>query len=297
MSGVVNLAPELRGKNFEIGALVKLEVMLEGQHGVADEKWKVVTPPGLNFVSTGSLSVASTPVEVLPSEGNTTKLSLTAVVTQPGPVAVGTFFVQRENGEAIEVSGGSLEAQVDAPPPPRGGQEQEDKPVWILPPVAFGGWNTLLLAVIFALILAALGAFGYWIWRRIQRSRLVKRDHREEALAALQDLQKYSRSKAGIQQEEWKKFSFELAGTLRRYADRNFGVQSFDRTDRELLSELRGNTRAARHVPTLAKILETIDAVRYGRQELNVSVVGELLLDSRRFIKDSFVAPLEEGKK
>jgi hypothetical protein len=295
LSGVVALAPEFRSKPLAVGELVRLEVLLEGKHGVDGEKWKIVPPDGSGnpaWVASGALTLKTSGISTLPSEGDTTKLALTALVHQPGDLATAAFSLEKENGDRVEVAASSLDTQLAVPQALEKGKE----PPWILPPVAFGGWNYLLLALIAAVFLSALGALCWWLWRRYGRPMKRKLDHQETAMLALQGLQKYGRSAAGIKQEEWKKFSFELAGTLRRYADANFGINSLDMTDREFLAALGDTAAGPEHLPALAKILETIDAVRYGTKELNTSVVGELLLDSRRYIKNTFVAPAE-GKK
>lgn len=297
MSGVVALAPEFRAKPLGVGDLVRLEILLEGKHGVEGEHWKIVPPAGggdLAWVVSGSFTLRAKGLSTLPADGDATKISLPALVHQPGALATGGFSLEMENGDRFEVGASSLNTQVTAPAE----QAPDKQPPWILPPVAFGGWNTILITLLAALVIAVLGSLIYWIWRRFGRPLIKKLDHQERALQSLQGLQKYARSATGIKQEEWKRFSFELASTLRRYADENFGVRSLDLTDREFLAALREGPRGADQLETLAKILATIDAVRYGTQELNTSVVGELLLDSRRYIKQTFVAPdAEKGKK
>ncbi|RZA02605.1 MAG: hypothetical protein EOP11_16605, partial [Proteobacteria bacterium] len=235
MSAVASLAPEFRDRPLNVGDLVRLDILLETKAGSDGEKWTIAYPEGTPppaWLSFGSLTLKVEPIKILPSEGDTRKLEVVALVNQPGPIALERFELARENGEKIEVPAATLEGQVPAPQ----ASEEDAKLPWILPPVAFGGWNYFVIALIAAVIVAALGSAGWWAWRRWGRPLRKKLDHQEAALASLQRLQRYGRSKAGIRQEEWKLFSFELAATLRRYADTNFKIKSSDMTDREFLA-------------------------------------------------------------
>jgi hypothetical protein len=98
-----------------------------------------------------------------------------------------------------------------------------------------------------------------------------------------------------MKQEEWKKFSFELAGIVRKYSDENFHIDSSDMTDREFLAELRLQSKARSHVDSLARVLSTIDEVRYGKKALEVTHVPDLLLETRKFVENTFQGP--EGEK
>jgi len=293
LSSSVALAPEFRNKTIAVGEIVRLEVMLEGKHGVEGEAWKIVPPAGAGdpaWVASGAFTLQAKNLKTLPSEGDTTKLALNALVHQPGALNTAAFTLEKENGDRLEVAPANLDVQVGAP-----AAAAENTP-WILPPVAFGGWNVLVIALLGALLVGALAAGGWWLWRRYAQKKNRKLDHQETALLALQNLQKYGRSGTAIRQEEWKKFSFELAAALRRYADANFGVESLDLTDREFLEALKETPKGPEQLETLAKILSTIDAVRYGTKDLSTSVVGELLQDSRRYIKNTFNGPAEGAK-
>ena len=105
------------------------------------------------------------------------------------------------------------------------------------------------------------------------------------------------RSKQPLPLEEWKKFSFELAGVLRRYSDENFKMDSGDMTDREFLHELGTHSGAAPYVHLLATILGTITEVRYGRKALDASLIPGLLLDSKKFVESTTTQVSEEEAK
>jgi hypothetical protein len=145
-------------------------------------------------------------------------------------------------------------------------------------------------------LLVAIGLFflGRWIYRRLLKTKII--DYRSRTIAALQNLQKYSRGKGPLKQEEWKKFSFELAGIMRKYCDENFHFDSSDLTDREFLRELRFHATNEQAVDSLAKILSTIDEVRYGKKELDLQVIPQLLLESRKFVDQTFKKDTGEKK-
>jgi hypothetical protein len=281
MNGFVSLSPEFRGRPLQLGDLVELQILLD--EASEDGSWRI---DGEGWIPSGSLTLDSRSLRELPSEGNTTKLALDAMVHQPGPVVSGEFFLLHSpTGKKAKVVTGELRAETaqlaEAPPPP-----------WTLPPVPFGGWNLFLLALLLLVIALALAAAVRKFLRRMPGRR--QRDHRESALQALQGLQKFARAKRAMKQEEWKKFSFELAGILRKYSDENFQIDSSDMTDREFLSELRLRPGGGAMVDTIASILSTIDEVRYGKKDLDVTMVPGLLLESRKFVEQTFRPPEKE---
>jgi hypothetical protein len=152
--------------------------------------------------------------------------------------------------------------------------------------VPFGGWNYLLLVLLGLILAAGLGLLARKILRRAAQKR--KKNHRDRALAELQSLQKFARSGKGMQQEEWKKFSFALAGVVRKYSDENFRMDSSDMTDREFLAALGQQPRARGQVDSVKSVLGTINEVRYGKKALDATVVPSLLLEARKFVETTY---------
>ena len=291
MTGTASLAPEFRQNSPVLGDLVKIEVLIDGK--LEAKQWKIRGDKA--WITSGSLTLDANHITALPSEGDTTKLSLNGLVVEPGMLKVMPFTLVADGGDAAnqeqEVGVADLGVTVAAPQ-----KEQKELP-WILPPVPFGGWNYYLIGGIALVILLVVGFLVRKALLRFTRKFTRKLTYQEEAMASLAELQRFSRTKQGIKGPEWKRFSFSLASTLRRYSDQNYGISSLDLTDREFIARLREKPEAQSRVPALAKILETIDAVRYGQRELDSAVVPELLGEAEKFVKESYIAPAEDKKK
>ena len=281
----------LSGASPEVGDVVKLQVFVDEKIGSPSDGWEIDAPPNAAWIPAGGVTVSVASVRALPAEGNTTKLEIEAMVHQPGPVIVGPLRLRDQ----------VTKAEIDVPPTTvvgaeaAAGAKPPQEPPWILGPVAFGGWEWATIGIFVAVLLALLGVLGRWIWLRLQAHLNRNLTYTERALGDLANLQKYMRTKKPLPLEEWKKFSFELAGVLRTYSDANFSMDSADMTDREFLEDLRAREGAAQSVHLLAQILGTITEVRYGRKELDASVVPGLLLDSRKFVETTTREKSGEG--
>jgi hypothetical protein len=293
MSAVVTLLPVPTGAKPEVGSIVKLQVFIEGTVGSPGDGWEVVTQSPALWLPSGGVTLSTTSVRSLPAEGNVTKLVLEGMVHQPGPVTVGPFQVRNQvTKNEIDVpysviSGTNVSA----------GTKPPQEPPWIQGPVRFGGWNWLTLGALIAVLAAVVAVLGRWGYRRIYAHLNRNLTYTERALNDLANLQKYMRSKQPVPQEEWKKFSFELAGVLRRYSNENFKIDSVDMTDREFLHDLGSHPNAMQFVHLLATILGTITEVRYGRKALDASVIPGLLLDSKKFVESTSLQYREAAKK
>jgi hypothetical protein len=283
MNVAVTLAPGAPAAKAEVGDIVKLQVFLDEKVGSPGDGWEIAAPPGTLWLPAGGVTVSTTSIRLQPSDGNTTKLEIEAMVHQPGPLTVGPFLLRDQvtkaevDVPATVVSGAEVAA----------GTKPPQEPPWIHGPVRFGGWDWVLLGLFLALLAAVLAALGRYAWLRLHAHLHRNLTYTERALNGLANLQKYMRSKKPLPIEEWKKFSFELAGILRRFSDENFKMDSGDMTDREFLHELRTHGGAAPYVHLLAQILGTITEVRYGRKALDASVIPGLLLDSRKFVEST----------
>jgi hypothetical protein len=293
MSVAVTLLPSASGAKPGVGDIVKLQVFIDSPVGSPGDGWEVVTQSPALWMPAGGVTLSTTSIRTLPSEGSSTKLQLEAMVHQPGPVTVGAFQL-RDQVTKTEID---VPYSVVSGTDVTAGTKPKQEPPWVMGPVRFGGWDWVALSLLIALLAAFLAIVGRWAYRRIYAHLNRNLTYTERALNDLANLQKYMRSKQPVPQEEWKKFSFELAGVLRRYSDLNFKIDSIDMTDREFLHELRSHSAATPFVHLLATILGTITEVRYGRKALDASVIPGLLLDSKKFVESTTRDNREDAKK
>jgi hypothetical protein len=291
MNVAVTLAPGAIAKP-EVGDVVKVLVFLDEKVGSPGDGWEVVAPAGISWISAGSVTVSTTSVRNQPADGNATKLQLEAMVHQPGSLVVGPLQLRDQVTKAeIEVPATQITgAEVAA------GTKPKEEPPWIMGPVRFGSWDWLTVGLLAGLLLLLGLTLGRWLWLRYQERLNRKLTPTERALTDLANLQRFMRSNKPLPQEEWKKFSFELAGILRKYTDKNFTMDTSEMTDREFLQELGTRAKAAPHAHLLAQILGTITEVRYGKKALEASLIPGLLLDSRKFVENTTVERSEEKK-
>ncbi len=286
------LALDRPANALKVGDLVPLEITLDEKIGSPGDKWILVSTDTQGWMPSGTFTIALDSLELLPGDGNITQLKLEATLHEGGSLHAGPFSIRHEtSGQEFVIPQTQLgETEVQA-------VQSDPAAPWTLPAVAFGGWNVLLL-VLLGLVLAGLfGLLGRFIWRKYRARAERKRTHKYVALQALRALQKFARAKKPPEQEEWKKFSFELASILRKFSDQNFHFDSSDMTDREYLSELRLRLSAKDQVDTVAAILAKIDEVRYGKKTLDLTVVPGLLLDAQKFVETTYKGPEEEGAK
>lgn len=295
MNVVVTLAPDFTAKKIQVGDLVKLQIFADAKVGNAGDGWEITGQNSAGWISAGSFTVNAANVRVLPTDSNATKLEIEALVHQPGPLTLGDLVLLDQVTKeelavpASNISGSQAETIASTEIPPNA--------PWMLGSVPFGGWDWSLLSVLGLVILAILAITGRLIWQRVRAHLTKNLTNLERTLNAIQNLQRFSRSKTPLDLSEWKKFSFELAGILRRYSDENFRIDSSDMTDREFLNELGNHPKAAPELAHLSTILATITEVRYGRKALDSSLVPGLLLDARKFVENTVVKENEENKR
>jgi len=289
MNIVVSLAPSSSNGKPVIGDILKIQVFIDQKVGNSGDGWEIASDDTAAWVPAGGVTASAASLRALPSDGNTTKLEFEAMVHQPGALTVGPFRIRNQvSKEEVEIPS-SLIAGAET----ESGTKPADDPPWLYSSMPFGGWNWLFIGILLALTLISAALVGRNAWNRLKNHLTRHLTHTDRALHALANLQKYSRSKKPLQLEEWKKFSFELAGILRKYSDENFKLDSRDMTDREFLHILRSQPKASPWVNLIAGILATITEVRYGQKELDASVVPGLLLDARKFVESTSIDPKE----
>jgi len=293
MNIIVSLAPDFLAKKPEIGEVVKIQIFFDQKIGGEGDGWEIVSEATAAWIPAGGVTASVASVRALPTDSNATKLEFEAMVHQPGPLIVGPFLLRNQvSKEEVEVPATMIAGtEIVASTKPA------EEPPWLQAPIRFGDWDWITISALLVALIALGAIAGRFAWIRL-RERLTRHlTHTELALNALANLQKYARSKKPLQLEEWKKFSFELAGILRKYSDENFKVDSRDMTDREFLHSLKLQAKAAPWVNLISGILATITEVRYGRKELDTSVVPGLLLDARKFVESTSIDSQEGSEK
>lgn len=289
MNAVVTLSADQAAKAQEVGALLALEISVDGKLANPAASWAISPAPETGWLPCGSFLLSSASLKPVSSDGTLAKFSIEGVLRLPGELRTCDFRIAAE-GEEILVAGSSV-AKDSARPL----QQPENAPPWLLPTVDLGGWNVWLLSCLGILLLVALGFLLREILRRLALRSIMKWNHRDRALRELQGLEKYARAKSA-DQEQWKKFSFELAGILRKYSDENFHMDSRDMTDREFLAELRFHPKGKAHTDLIGHILLTITEVRYGTKLLELQMMPNLLQEGKKYVEAVYV-PKEEAKK
>jgi hypothetical protein len=288
VNGYISLSQGDRGKTLQLGEFVTLEILFEEKIDLEGKKISLKTEAP-RWVVSGSFTLDKSSIKSAAADGNATKLSLRAMVHQPGDLFTEAFEVEIE-GSPYPVPMNRYESKSAAP---EGIEKMQ--PEWFLPTKSIGGWNYPIIGGL--ALIALIGIF--FLVRFLLNKFLLKRqiDCKSRALLALQSLQKFSRARSALKQEEWKKFSFELAGIMRKYSDENFEIDSADLTDREFLRELKTHAKNDSAVDSLAKILSTIDEVRYGKKELDLQIVPQLLLESRKFVEETYKKDMGSKKE
>lgn len=289
----VSLPAESAAKKSLVGDIVKVNIFIDQKVGNPGDGWEIVSDQAAAWVPAGGVTASAASIRVVPSDGNTTKFEFEAMVHQPGALIIGPFQIRNQvsKDEVLVPETQISDAVVEA------GTKPAEEPPWLYSSIPFGGWDWIVISILLAILLALGVVLGRYSLKRLREHLTRHLTHTERALHALANLQKYARSKKPLQLEEWKKFSFELAGILRKFSDENFKMDSRDMTDREFLHSLRLQSKATPWVNLIGGILATITEVRYGRKELDASVVPGLLLDARKFVESTAVDPNEGSAK
>lgn len=289
MSIVVGLPPELAEKEFAIGDSVRIQILIDEKIGSSADKWTFVSEEGKRWLPSGGFAVDTASLKALDADSTLTKLEFKAIVHSKNSPSIGPLNVRHlESGREFPLQGQIL-GKVNLY------KQAEQQIPWTLPVLPIGGWNTALLIVCGILLLSALFiGIRYALRRAGLRLTAPPLDARTRTIRALDELLSFAKKKNNLRLEDWKKFSFELAGHLRRFSDENFGLESSDLTDREFLDELRRHPKGRHHVEAVASILNRIEEVRYGTRELEIALIPSLVQSAKTYVERSYVAPSED---
>jgi hypothetical protein len=149
------------------------------------------------------------------------------------------------------------------------------------------GWQTPLMVA--AVLLAAAGAYGAWVWYKRRRRPYVQtpfeiaRDRLERA----RELMQHARAR---------EFSIEVSSTVREYIENRFRVMAAHRTTDEFLRDLLESTDPvlAANRAVLAEFLEACDLAKFGGWNLPLPNMEALLQSAQRFVVES--APPESAR-
>jgi len=164
-----------------------------------------------------------------------------------------------------------------APAPAEASEDIRDirGPKFIAPP-----W--LLPAVIAGVLLLALGAYGFWRWRRRRRQPRVLLPF-EVALQRLEEM------RALMQPGRAREFSIAVSDVVRRYIEERFGVTATHRTTEEFLHDLLDSSHAplARHRALLSEFLQACDLVKFAGVSLTLHNMESLHHSARAFVLET----------
>jgi hypothetical protein len=139
------------------------------------------------------------------------------------------------------------------------------------------GWMAPVLAV--ALLLAAGGAYGAWLWNKRRRRPYVPTPF-EIARDRLE------RARELMRQARGREFSIEVSSTVREYIENRFRVMAAHRTTDEFLRDLLESTDPvlAANRALLAEFLEACDLAKFGGWNLSMTAMEALLQSAHRFV-------------
>lgn len=288
MSVIVGLSPEFSSKELTVGDTIVVQVLFSEKVSATPADWSIVGAPVNGWMLAGGVAfdpkliVYPDPAEPL------SKISIPAVIVKSGKVPFEGIVLKNKNAvEDIPLQGilsDKVRQLVDS--------KKEDFH-WLYPYVEYGACNDWIwFASIFVI---SGGILAYYLWKRKNALlTAIQRDPYKRADSVLKDLYRYT--KLPSNQENWKKFSYALAGTVRKFIDHRFSQNTSERTDLEFLSSLRENPDGGADVADKAgAILREIEEVRYGQTTLSPQFFTSLLERSQELLNESI--QISEAKK
>lgn len=138
--------------------------------------------------------------------------------------------------------------------------EGDDQPRDIKPPLAIAGGIPLWAAVLLAVALLAL--LIYWLWRR--RSCKVDPVPEPEPVDFVAEFARIAQLGL-LERGDFKTYYSLLSETLRRFIERDAGVEAMEQTTRELAATLKGAGVESVLVQRVVGYLEAADLVKFAR--------------------------------
>ena len=285
---IVGLTPEFASKELTVGDLVQVQILFSDKMEAGPADWEFLPYDGSTWIVANG--VAFDPKNVLASDPSDalTKITIPAIVLKPGKLVFSDVTLKyKKSGQEFPLNG-SLNDQskqfVEA---------KEDPFFWQYPFLEYGACRDWLW--ISGLLLFVLLTIAYLVWKRNRDKRFGRtKNPFEKAHDSLKELEKY-KNLPGTQ-ENWKKFSFSLAGTIRLFLDHRFNTHSADLTDREFYEKLRGFAEGGPGAAEASsKILRELEEVRYGQANLSPQTYDNVLSKSQILLAES-IAYVEKLK-
>jgi hypothetical protein len=278
----IGLDPTQKAVSFHPGDEIKLLVVAKEKLGEVGDPWKLDTKDTHRWVPFGDVSIDAQSARIVESSDALTKISLTGMLIGAGEAKVDKLALLNTAGTIHLDASGAVASKVGSLLT----EEDKKNTVWLLDPVAVGGWNftRIILLAAAAILLGALLVYSLWrFWKK--KKKVVVQDPKEIALAELAKLENFATNHNKRSQTEWKHFSYSLAHLLRKLCEDLYHFPTHDLTDKELLDALKPHMDQKRYLESLAEILQAIDGTRYGQQDGEISVATKLLVDAKNFIE------------
>jgi hypothetical protein len=137
----------------------------------------------------------------------------------------------------------------------------------------------LVLALVAAAALLAIGGYGAWRWRNRRRRPRALRPF-EIALQSLEDIRPL------MQPSTVREFSIAISDVVRRYIEDEFRVTATHLTTEEFLHDLLNSSNAslAAHRQLLAQFLQQCDVAKFAGVSLTSRIMESLHQSARSFV-------------
>ncbi|NUM88504.1 MAG: DUF4381 family protein [Bdellovibrionales bacterium] len=261
-----------------VGAMVRVEVVAAAP--VPEGKTWRIAGAHEGYAAGGSMVLA--PPRFLGNENGSARFEIDGILVAPGEARLADFELEAEDGsETVAVAGaggGSVGSLLT----------REDKPLWNMPPLPYGGPNWWLLGALLLILAALLTLGGGALWRRMRRRRELSMNSRDRALLRLSRAAAMAKGSA-LPAETGKRIGFEVTGLVREYAAARFGLDALEATDSEFLRQLDHQAVPDQHRKALHAIFSELNEVRYGHSSLPPKRVPEITRIVREFVNSTWV--------
>lgn len=187
-------------------------------------------------------------------------LKVQGMLTKQGSISTPTFDIQLDGATTLWVKPLSLNASSALQP------GDDKNPVWIWGLKDQGGYSWVALTVAAILLLTALGAVGYLLWKRWKKSKEDKRTPLERSRDQLALI---------INERQPKAFSYKLVAWLKNLLEARLGGSLTELTDPEIFMLLQQSQLGT--LKAVERIFKDTYEIRYAQTSLTDSTRRELI--------------------